>query len=245
MRGTLLTTVISPGAHTRTSFYAAFTSLYPSINKMTAIMPQFLKKLDPLAVMIMDILQYNGYKTFHYQDPRYFLRMKHLGQNAPTSGIMVYESTKYRKISETPKRSYVTPKRNAFIENFNKSTGPKFVFIHLMAYHDLNVEDMNEVLDARGHFALTEEAYENNLLKASEDFKDVWEKLQISEKSLVIISTDHGARLGFPGLFKKEQRFGMRLKDISMNTFCSFIGPNIPKQIINHMVRTIDIVPQY
>jgi len=243
LKGTLLTKVISADANTKTSIHAAYTSLYPSINKLNAFNPMYLTELDPLAVTLTDILHYSGYKTFRYQDVVKWQGMVDIEQSIPTSGFDIWESSGYRRIGDTPRHSFSTIKRDAFITEFNQTPSPKFAFIHLWTFHDLNCEGIDKRLKAAGYFGPTSELYENNLLEASEDFKDVWDKLQLTNENLVVVSTDHGARLDFPSIYEEEQQYGVRLRDISMNTFCSFIGFTIPRQIINNMVRMIDIVP--
>lgn len=242
LKGTLFTRVITPGVNSKTSMHAAFTSLYPSVNKINAYNFKLQKNFDPLVVTITDILKYNGYRTFRYQDVVDWQGMIDREQNAPTSGFDVWESSGYSHIGETPKHSYSTTKRDAFIAKFNRNPSPKFVYFHLLTSHDLNMEIIHYMYKSRGQFGHSSRSYEYNLLKVSEDFKDVWDKLQITDETLVVVSTDHGVRLDVD-LYKEEQRYGMRLRDVSMNTFCSFIGSNIPKQTINHMVRTIDIAP--
>lgn len=241
LKGTFFTKVISPGANTKISVYAAFTSLYPFTNKMDAYDYKLIKKCDPFAVTITDILRYHGYKTFCYQDVVIWKSIPYVEHYVPTSGFHVWESSGYKDIGETPRHSFSTKKRNAFITNLNKSSSPKFAYIHLLSSHDLNNEFFRR--NPHGRFSQTSESYENVLIEVSEDFKDVWDKLQINNETLIIISTDHGARLDFPDIFLEEQRYGVRLRDISMNTFCSLINPSFPKQVINKMVRTIDIVP--
>ena len=243
LKGTLFTKVISAGANTKTSIHAVFTSLYPSINKMNAFNPRLLTKLDALVVTLTDILHYSGYKTFRYQDVVKWQGIVDIEQSIPTSGFDIWKSSGYESIKDTPKHSFSTVEREAFIAEFNQAPSPKFAFIHLWTFHDLNCEGIDKRLKAVGHFGQTSESYENNLLKLSEDFKDVWDKLHHTDNTLIIVSTDHGARLDFPDIYEEEQRYGMRLRDISMNTFCSFIEPTIPRQVINNMVRTIDIVP--
>ncbi|MFX0211471.1 MAG: sulfatase-like hydrolase/transferase [Candidatus Hodarchaeota archaeon] len=243
LKGSLFTTVISSGANTKTAMFAIFTSLYPSINKMDSYNFRLIKKLDPLAITITDILKLSGYKTFRYQDKINIVDMVDIDQYSPSSGFDVWESSGYRSIGETPKHSYSTKKRNNFIKKFNKSSGPKFAYIHLLASHDLNVEVLLERQKIQGGYSQTSEAYEKVLVEISKDFKDVWDKLQYTDNTLIVVSTDHGARLDVSDIYQEEQKYGMRLKDISMNTFCSFIGSKMPSQVINRMVRTIDIVP--
>ena len=242
LKGSLFNTVISSGVNSRTSMHAAFTSLYPSINKVNAYNYNLLTKFDPLALAITDILKHNGYRTFRYQDVVKWRNMIDSEQYTPTSGFDVWESSGYRSINETPNYSFSIPKRDAFIATFNKSPSPKFAFFQLLTSHDLNMEIINYMYRARGYFGHNSRSYEYNLLKVSEDFEEVWKKLQVTDETLVVVSTDHGARLDMD-LYKEERRYGLRLRDISMNAFCSFIGPNIPNQVINRMVRTIDIVP--
>ena len=242
LRGTLFSTVITPGVNSKTSMHTAFTSLYPSVNKVNAYNFKIQKNFDPLAVTLPDILKHNGYRTFRYQDVVNWQGMIDREQNAPTSGFDIWESSGYKSIGKTPKHSYSTAKRDAFIAKFNKSPSPKFAYFHLLSSHDLNMEIINYMYKARGVFGHSSRSYEYNLLKVSEDFKEVWDKLQITDETVIVVSTDHGVRLDVD-LYKEEREYGMRLRDVSMRAFCSFIGPNIPKQIINQMVRTIDIAP--
>ncbi|MFX1255622.1 MAG: sulfatase-like hydrolase/transferase [Promethearchaeota archaeon] len=245
LKGTLFTTVISAGANTRTAMHAIFTSLNPSINKMNAYNPALQTRLDPKAVTLTDLLRHANYKTFRYHDPLEWLLsdMVDVFQAIPTSGFHIWESSGYKALKDTPNHSFITSRRDAFIKNFNQTKGPKFAYIHLLTSHDLNVQSMSEIKKESGRHTMSSKLYEENLFAVSDDFEDVWNKLDINDKTLIIISTDHGARLDFVDIYEEEQKHGMRLRDISMNTFCAIIGLNIPKQVINQMVRTIDIVP--
>ena len=205
LKGSLFTKVISADCSTKTSLHAVFTSLYPSINKMDAFNPKSLRKLDPLAISLVDIFHYNSYKTFRYQDTVKWQGIVGIEQSIPTLGFDIWESSGCSFIDTTPQHSYSTNRRDAFIAKFNQTLGPKFAFIHLWTFHDLNTKGINKRLKAMGHFGQTSEAYENNLLEASEDFRDVWDKLDFTDNTLTIASTDHGARLDFPDIHEEEQ----------------------------------------
>ncbi|GAG38437.1 unnamed protein product, partial [marine sediment metagenome] len=180
-----------------------------------------------------DILSYGGYKTFRYVDAVDWNGIVDTLQFVPTYGFDIWESSGYRSLKDTPEHSFSNSKRDDFIISFNQCFGPKFAYIHLLTSHEINCESN----------VWSSIVYEKNLLDVDKDFEDVWNKLKITDSTLVIISTDHGARLDIKDVYQEEQQHGMKLRDISMNTFCSFIGPGIPKQLINRMVRTIDIVP--
>jgi hypothetical protein len=75
------------------------------------------------------------------------------------------------------------------------------------------------------------------------DLQDVLEKLELRENTLLVVSTDHGARLDLPDIVAEERAHGMRLRDISMNTFCSFRHPDLPPTVCTRMVSTSDIAP--
>jgi hypothetical protein len=239
LQGALFTKVVAAGANSKTSMHAAFTCLPPSLNGMNAYDPELQIKLDPLALTLTDVLRLQGYRTFRWVDMVTWLELCDKHQVVPGAGFHVWESSGYSNLASTPGHSFRTGARDRFLEQVNREQGPKFAYLHLLTSHEVNVESMRTM----GTFTLTSELYEGNLEAVGRDLQDVLEKLEVKDDTLVVVSTDHGARLDLPDIVAEERAHGMRLRDISMNTFCSFRHPALPPAVCTRMVRTADIAP--
>lgn len=239
LEGALFTKVVAGGANSKTSMHAAFTSLPPSINGVNAYDPDLQVNLDPRLMTLTDMLRSGGYRTFRYVDMVDWLETSDKHQVVPSSGFHVWESSGHPDLKSTPAHSFATTERDRFIEQFNHTTGPKFAYFHLLTSHEVNVESMRQ----RATFTLSSEIYERNLGAVCDDLRDVMGKLEFREDSLLVVSTDHGARLDLADIAAEERAHGMRLRDISMNTFCSFRHQDLGRSVCHRMVRTIDIAP--
>lgn len=234
-RGVLFSNVIAAGTNSKTSMHSAFSALNPAVHRMNAYDPELQLNFDPRVVTLTDLLKVQGYTTFRFVDAVQYEDFYDIQQVVPVTGFDVWESGGYARLSETPHHSFATEQRAAFIERFNRCSGPKFAYLHLLTSHEIYPERVTDC-------TWTSKIYEEGLREVSDDFEQVWNSLRIDENTLVAVTTDHGVRLDCH-LLNELLENGINLRDQSCRTFCSFIVPGHTPRTVPRMVRNIDIAP--
>jgi len=226
-QGKVYTNVIVAEKFTLGSLYTIGTGLYGSVNGMNGIDYNFGKE-KPDVLFVGDYLKKLGYNTLNYADRRY--------RHFPSSGIDIYELTRYNPISNTLGRTYDTPKRREMIEYFNKTKSPKFLFLHMWVQHDLlyTWRTKNRID--------TTASYKHTLKYLSKDLSIIFKYLKLSGDELLVICSDHGIVLD-RDFMKDEMQEGTSMRLENLKTFCTFISSDIEPDIINERCSNIDILP--
>ena len=229
LSGTLFDNMYTAHGCSKTSCYAAFTSMYGASNGVNGYTYENFRRFDAHALSLTDHLKRAGYTNFRYCD-----KNDRENKVTPKSGFDVWESSGYKFLQATPNYSFDLPARRTFIDQYNNTDGPKFLFMHFLLLHDL-------MGDAEGyHWKST--SYEKCIHAQSQDVQLFLQQFKLEPDDLLVLSTDHGITLD-RNRVEYTQQNGLRMEDWHFRVFCSLVGKSIPKTKTDRLVRTIDIAP--
>ncbi|MCP4002702.1 MAG: sulfatase-like hydrolase/transferase [bacterium] len=227
-RGALLPQVYSAGAGTHTAMHSVLTSMYPANHRMLGWTRDAMWRIHPRVLSLADLFKQQGYQTFRWCDCAG-------EQVVPKSGFDVWEH------SDVPigeglalfGNDLASPRRKAFIEKFNATEGPKFAYIHMELFHELNGL-MRDIWSTQG--------YDANLEPVSESLRGILDSIEYGPEDLLVLTTDHGAALD-EDFAEIEREYGPRHTESAALTFASFTGQGIAPRRIDGLARSIDVAP--
>ncbi len=226
-KGLVFNNVVTTASGTHTSMHSIFTSLMPSYNGATGWTREALRNFNQEIFTVADYFQLAGYETFRYCDAD--------GERTvPMSGFRRWESSGY-KIKDILLNTNLTKcnRRDRFIEEINICSKPKFVYHHVELLHELN-----GILGS----LWKQEDYIINISKTAKEFEKLFNEYIISEKDLVIVSSDHGVILDkdfmMDGILNGERHYEQSTKSIF-----ALIGEGIEPQIFDFPVSSLDEAP--
>lgn len=226
-KGSLFNNVITAGSGTHTSMHAVFSALLPSYNGAAGWDKDILRQFKQDIFTLADYFQLAGYETFRYGDA--------LGEKAvPMSGFKRWESSGY-KIGRILRNTKLTKgwRRDRFIEDVNTCKDHKFVYHHVHLLHELNGETGT---------VWTSEQYGINVEITAREFEKLYYEYDISERDLVIISSDHGVILD-KDYFQARIEGADRQEEQSVKAFFAMIGEGIPSQCLSQPISSLDESP--
>lgn len=224
---TVFNNVLTAGAGTHTSMHSIFTSLLPSYNGASGWEKRALRNFKREIFTLADYFQLAGYETFRYCDT--------IEERAvPMSGFKRWEASGYNTGRVLENTDMVkTERRNRFIEEVNLCKKNKFIYHHIDLLHELNGE-LGEVW--------TDADYAKNVDITAREFEKLCNEYVISEKDLVIIAADHGVLLNMNHI-QGGDAVGGRHYEQSVKTFFALLGEDIPAQILQEPISSLDEAP--
>ncbi len=227
-RGVLFSQVYSAAAGTHTATHSAFTSMYLRSHGVEGWTRDAMWRMNPRALSLTDFLARAGYRTFRWCDCAG-------EQVSPKSGFEVWED------SGLPVGVCLaafgdeldSPRRARFFERFAHTPGPKFAYIHLEMFHELN---------GRMGRCWTTEGYDASLAPVAESMRKLVQRLGVVDDDLLLVTTDHGAKLD-EDYEAYERRLGPRHEEAASLTFASFIRGDLEARRVPGLARSIDLAP--
>lgn len=227
--GLLFSRMFTGNGCSKTSLHAAFTSMYGVSNGVRGYTLENIDSLDPWVLTLPDHLKHAGFKTFRYCD-----KNDAECYATPKSGFDVWEDSGFHRLAKTPGSTFELPARDRFIDRFNAHRGSKFAFLHLLSLHD--------VCGDKETYHWKSETYRNAIAAQSEELRRLISRFERNERTLLVLSTDHGIMLDAHRLQTTRSR-GVLLEDAHMRVFAAFIGSGIAPREVSRLTRTIDIAP--
>ena len=226
-KGTTFTNMCCTAGGTHCSMHSIFTSLLPSINGCTGWYRDAMRGFEKGIYTLTDFFKEKGYSTFRYCDAEY-------ERTVPMSGFDVWESSGYditNCLNET--NMMKCPRRDQFIAEVNDCENQKFVYHHIELLHELN-GIMGRVWKKEG--------VKMNVKTVAEEFYNLYKEYLITKDDVIIISSDHGVITDIDfledGIVNGERQY-----EQSVRSLFSIVGEDIPKQIVEARLSTLDEAP--
>ncbi len=226
-KGTVLSKMYCANGGTHTSMHVFFSGFRSSVNGATGWIIEALRSFNPKIFTLTDLFKLNGYNTYRYCDAK--------GERTvPKSGFDVWMHSGY-KIGQLLKNTdnCDCENRSEFINMVNADKGRKFIYHHLELLHDLNCE--------LGTYWSSAD-YRKNIEIVAKYFEKLYKSYNISDKDIVIISSDHGVLLD-TNYTKYESIYGPRQTEQSNICLFSIQGMGIKPQLLDGLSTAIDVAP--
>ena len=217
--------------YTFASLHAIFSGLYPSSNGVNAYYNMFKFKKDEVTTLAQ-VLKKNNYYTCCDINSEAII---------PEQGFDEYNIYDEQKIDFTKRHCELIKKlsgKKFFLFLQNTEIHNKFVreIVENTKENSLDEDYCNSVKEN----SLKYESYLGIIDSYIESIRKILDELQIYEKTILIIFSDHGTSLGE----KNGERFyGVYLYDYTLNVFSIICIPNQSSKTITKQCRTIDIFP--
>ena len=226
-QGTTFTNIACTAGGTHCSMHSIFSSMLPSVNGATGWYRKALRGFNKEIFSLTDFFKMNDYHTYRYCDAEY-------ERAVPMSGFDVWESSGYT-ISECLKRTDMMKctKRDRFIAEVNQCNERKFVYHHVELLHELN-GIMGRVWSTQG--------VKNNVVVFADEISKLLKEYAISKEDIIVISSDHGVLTDIDYL-EDGINNGERQYEQSVKTFFSIVGADVPKQVIDVRLSSLDEAP--